>query len=84
MVLQTFAEGAKMILKLSVDNSALEKQLNVIKTNPYAIEIVRQMLPVRFKELFATRSELNVEADSLVIYLEPTQLLKALSSAVLN
>jgi hypothetical protein len=73
-----------MILKLSVDNSALEKQLNVIKTNPYAIEIVRQMLPARFKELFATRSELNVQSGTLVIYLEPTPLLKALGSAVLN
>jgi hypothetical protein len=73
-----------MILNLSVDNSALERQLDVIKTNPYAMEVVRQMLPARFKELFATRSELNVEAGTLVIYLEPTQLLKALSSAVLN
>lgn len=73
-----------MVLKLSVDNSALEKQLDVIKTNPYALEVVRQMLPVRFKELFATRSELNVEAGTLVIYLEPTPTLKALGAAVLN
>jgi hypothetical protein len=75
------------ILKAVTDTSPLDKVLDQIKSNPHACEVVRKMVRQdRFKELFAMRTELVVEAGEsiLMLYAEPTPLLKALGAAVLN